>query len=824
MQDPFSRTSSIALVVSLTTLLGACAPESGSGKRGTHAFTILDADSAHILPVGRQTRLNMTIRNDGREAWVPDHGFHLSYHWLSIWGAPKVRAGIWTSIVEVVPPGGKTTLDARLRMPDKLGFYRLQWDMVQEQVTWFSQVDPQPPPTWIVLIVPGVDAQFSVWPSITVLLVGLLLVASPIGARIRAIPAAFAVLAVTDVVWCTVSLLTKQTAVLGEANVVPDAGYAGVALSMSALFPVAMMLVLPTRWRPWVVWLVALIGAVVIEADLLYFRFFGDVMSASAVIAAGQTGKLGGEIRSLATTQDLWLFIDLVLAIPLVVALTQLPRPEPGGVWARRIVMAIGLIALVPAARVWIARSERGDRLDQVFRHIFVVEDYGVIWYHTRDVSEYLRSGLLRPPLSEAEFENVRDWFSRRAPSRAGTGPLFGAARGTDVIVVQVESMQRFVIGLKVGGQEVTPTLNRWMSDSLWLSRVTDQTSEGRTSDAEFVSLVSLLPLDHGAVAFHYAGNKYVGLPTVLNRNGYHSMSAVAFDPDFWNRRTIHPVYGFSDSLFTKDFSPGRQIGWGLNDRDFLIQMVPRIVRQPRPFLLWAITLSLHHPFEEFPSELKELKLGEWEDTSLGNYLHSMHYFDRAITEFVRALADQGVLSHTTLVVFGDHNAGFKWTDDMAHLLGFPNRRLEESLNDSVPVFIRVPGQNPPKGEIKTLAGQTDLAPTLLALLGIDPAPLPYMGRNILGNPEPGPLARPYGDWISNEYLLMAAGARSKRHQACYDIGEMDRVDVQRCAADDEAVRRQREVSSLVIRYDLQQRLAEAGVQGERKRTTGGPD
>ena len=30
-------------------------------------------------------------------------------------------------------------------------------------------------------------------------------------------------------------------------------------------------------------------------------------------------------------------------------------------------------------------------------------------------------------------------------------------------------------------------------------------------------------------------------------------------------------------------------------------------------------------------------------------------------------------------------------------------------------------------------AGQTDLAPTLLALLGIDPAPLPYLGRNLLG-------------------------------------------------------------------------------------------
>jgi phosphoglycerol transferase MdoB-like AlkP superfamily enzyme len=140
-----------------------------------------------------------------------------------------------------------------------------------------------------------------------------------------------------------------------------------------------------------------------------------------------------------------------------------------------------------------------------------------------------------------------------------------------------------------------------------------------------------------------------------------------------------------------------------------------------------------------------------------------------------------------------------------------------------VPLLIRVPGDNPPKGEIKTRSGQTDLAPTLLALLGIDPAPLPFMGRNILGSPGPSVLPRPYGDWLASDYALMAQGAQSKRRQACYDITEMERVSVGRCAADDEEVRRQREVSSLVIRYDLQQRLSEAGVQGGHNGATDGP-
>ena len=53
-----------------------------------------------------------------------------------------------------------------------------------------------------------------------------------------------------------------------------------------------------------------------------------------------------------------------------------------------------------------------------------------------------------------------------------------------------------------MNGQPVMPHLRAWTDDSLRFTNVTDQTNEGRTSDAEFTTLASLLPLDHGAVAF----------------------------------------------------------------------------------------------------------------------------------------------------------------------------------------------------------------------------------------------------------------------------------------------------------------------------------
>src|SRR5439155_221192 len=74
--------------------------------------------------------------------------------------------------------------------------------------------------------------------------------------------------------------------------------------------------------------------------------------------------------------------------------------------------------------------------------------------------------------------------------------------------------------------------------------------------------------------------------------------------------------------------------------------------------------------------------------------------------------------------------------------IGIEADELAWALNDRIPLFIRTPRAGTPdlSGARSMAAGQTDLAPTLLALLGIDPAPLPYVGRNLLGQPDNPPI------------------------------------------------------------------------------------
>ena len=742
----------------------------------------------------------LTLANSGVGAWDPAR-VHLSYHWL--WLVPRELAhrsrsvpyhdGIRSDLGDApVAPGARVTLQGRILAPATPGLYWLQWDMVEEGVRWFAQVAPRqpralvvvvPPPAWIVAPLPLLVALWGLY------------------TRRRSF---------ADVLWCAATLATKPLVLTHAALLEPTAVAYWLILAVAFVVPVLGLLILPRRVRPWVLLGIGIFGSLLILADVVYYRFFGDVLSTPAMLAAHQTGHVWGSVGSLFTPGLWWLLIDWPFAGWLVVRMWR--RPEPAPPSRVRVVTpaAVACAALAAGSAVLSVPSVLASTpLDQMFRARSVVEQLGPFGYHAYDAWNYVRSTWLRPSVTAAQVQDAVAWLRERAPLRAG-GAAFAAARGKNLIVVQVESLQDFAVDFIVDGQEVMPHLRRWTGDSLRFTNVTDQTSEGRTSDAEFSTLTSLLPLDHGAVAFRFPGNHYTALPRVLTEHGYTTLSAVAFEPGFWNRQVMHPAYGFQRSLFETDFQMTEQIGWGLNDHDFLQQMVPRLEQLPRPFGAWLITLSLHHPFGAFPDRHKVLTLGALEGTSFGNYLHTMRFFDSALEDFKAALARDGLLDNSLIVVFGDHDAGFARSASLARTIGIGSDDIAWTLNDRIPLFIRVNGQGSQGGHAGALsgararpAGQTDVAPTVLALLGIDPAPLPYLGRNLLGAIVDRPVPRPYGEWLDASHLFLAGDPDAR----CYDLGRRLVSAPSACTAADALARRARDLSRLVVIDDLQQLL-----------------
>jgi phosphoglycerol transferase MdoB-like AlkP superfamily enzyme len=616
--------------------------------------------------------------------------------------------------------------------------------------------------------------------------------------------AALELAAVADLAWCAGSLLVKQRVVLAELGLAPSSEGRALA-SAGAALTVLALLGAPRRVRPWFALAVAATATGLLHADLLYARFFGDLLSLAAVGAAGQLGQVGASVRSLVVSGDAWLWVDLVAGLWLALTLVRLERGI-GRRWLR--LLALALLPVVAAgawAGVRLARSDAGV-LEQVFRSSYLARDLGVLNFHAYDVGQVAARRLGRRPLTDRQLEEVTAWFAERAATRAGVGPRFGAARANNLLMIQVESLQWFVLSLEVRGQQVTPFLNRWAEQALVFSAVTDQTALGRSSDSELLTQVSLLPPSRGVAAFRYAGNDFTGLAELLEGYGYRSLSAVAFDGGFWNRRLTHAAYGFRRSLFAADFSPGEAIGWGLNDRDFMAQMVPRLAALEQPFCAWLLTLGLHHPFEGFPPHLRRLELGEWEGTPLGSYLHTMSFFDRAFATLIADLERTGIADRTVIVLWGDHDAGLDWRAELARLAGRPFSDAGWYLSQRVPVLIRVPGRPDLVGRIDTAAGHQDVAPTLLALLGVDPAPYAFLGRNLLGDPGDAPVVGEYHCWHNGHNLYLDRGPTLEDGD-CFDLDRLERLPSKACREGFQDARRQVEMSRLVLEHDLQARL-----------------
>jgi len=102
---------------------------------------MVDAPAQLELPAGAIRRVPVTLANTGRLPWdsADTPPIFFSYHWRPADGEGFIAfEGDRTAFAAPVAPGAAVVLDARVRAPERPGWYRVEWDLVQEGRLWFS--------------------------------------------------------------------------------------------------------------------------------------------------------------------------------------------------------------------------------------------------------------------------------------------------------------------------------------------------------------------------------------------------------------------------------------------------------------------------------------------------------------------------------------------------------------------------------------------------------------------------------------------------------------------------------------------------------------
>ena len=470
--------------------------------------------------------------------------------------------------------------------------------------------------------------------------------------------------------------------------------------------------------------------------DVMYFRGFLTVPSVLIIFQTANLDNLGGTLSSMLSPLDIVFFIDFIL-LGLYVFYTKASLKTS----IKRSFKTFLILFILPLIYIFyipfninvlnnkdVSDAYLFDGLDPTNTTRY----FSSLGYHAFDLYTVYRDSKPYTLTTEEETSATEyfDWKNENLPKNE----YGGLSKGKNLIVIQVESLENFIIGKEINGQKITPILDNLISKGLYFPNIYEQVNEGTSSDCDLMINTSMLPLRRGSTFFRYPNTKYNSLPIILKSNGYDTASIHPDKGSFWNyANALKGGIAFDNFIDYFSFEPNELIGMGISDKTYFNQVVPKLKGFKTPFYAHTITLSNHGPFD-LPSELRQLSLDpELNASELGGYFESVHYTDAQIGGFIDNLDKEGLLDNSIVVITGDHTGVHKYYNNGINALSNKQDWYLDNGNPTVPLIIYDKSLKEGK-TFDTIGGQIDIMPTMLYLLGVDPSKYENtaFGRNLL--------------------------------------------------------------------------------------------
>ena len=222
-------------------------------------------------------------------------------------------------------------------------------------------------------------------------------------------------------------------------------------------------------------------------------------------------------------------------------------------------------------------------------------------------------------------------------------------------------------------------------------------------------------------------------LPKVLKNHGYKPVFIRSASKFFANENLVFLNMGFSEIIGREDFFEDENLkkyiyGWGLEDR-ILYEQVVEYIKKNRDKKLFVSILGtdthppagqmkyLHLKYPEAP------KAGVIKDRAAKLWLTSVDRMDFDIAGFIETLDKEGLFDDSTLIVISaDHSCPLN--NVTAKIPGHPRNNLAK-----IPLVF-LTKQPLPETDFSTMSDQTDIAPTIAHILGIE-KPAGWWGQSL---------------------------------------------------------------------------------------------
>ncbi len=270
-----------------------------------------------------------------------------------------------------------------------------------------------------------------------------------------------------------------------------------------------------------------------------------------------------------------------------------------------------------------------------------------------------------------------------------------------NVIVFILESFSRCYLIPGDPGKASTPFFDSLLEKSLFFPHAF---ANGYTSNQGIVSILGGLPalMDEPFYYSEYANTPLNSLGNILKGKGYSTNFLMGAPRDHFGFGKFARMAGLDHTYWEDDFNDDRYYdgNWGIFDGPFLQYGARQLSDSLRPFLAVFFTISAHPPYT-IPAEYRS-RFALPEKTPAQR---AISYSDLAFQQFFATSRSKPWFRNTVFVFAADH-----WLD--------PGVGSSSCVNAfTIPIFIYDPSNDTGRRR-STVAGQVDLAPTVLDMLG----------------------------------------------------------------------------------------------------------
>ncbi|MRN52896.1 LTA synthase family protein [Paenibacillus monticola] len=466
-------------------------------------------------------------------------------------------------------------------------------------------------------------------------------------------------------------------------------------------------------------------------AVLMYYKYYGVIVTYHALEQAGKVTQVGESTYSLLDPYYLFIFVDIV------VFMCYMFRPKYIATWKERGInrhmnrpALFGIISISFALcmfNIWPNHASMNENKKAESMGLLSYEVYTIFADSTED-EEIIDS----KDISQSSVNELKGITEPESPL------YWEADKGKNLIIVQMESFQNFLIGLTIDGQEITPNMNKLVKNEYYFDNFYSNAGQGTTSDAEFVVNTSLyVPHHEAATSSKYMDKALPSLPKLMQANGYQTATFHTNSVEFWNRVALYKAIGFDKYYDQSFYGDDDHIAFGSSDEVLFAKTVPELAKldaQADPFYAMVISMSAHHPYR-LPESKFKIKLPErYEGTLVGDYIQAQNYADYAMGQFLDGLKSNGLWDDSVIAFYGDHQGLPLYSlsgdekDLMKEMVG---REYGYTDMFNIPFVVHAPGAVQPAVFSQT-GGHIDILPTVANLLGISVKDQLHFGEDLL--------------------------------------------------------------------------------------------